>query len=277
MHRIWRTTASIFATLLVVSGCHEVQKSPPPLDRWGGLLSELRVRWSAAEGIDLLSGPAVPLRAYIESRFLAENIGNLEYAYPGFDRAVQTNETAESSNIGGRNRVPTLDYPTTVPLIGTSRYHIQSVQRSVRTVTISVCSYVYGVARKQADGSLRPLIDFGPVEGRGVIAMRVVLTSPEEGATPALPPQRGPDPAPSSDVFGDWHVDGFLAATTSYVAAQWPTFEADRDTCIREAPDSTQHRTFMVTNAHERVDFPTDSPSPGWPAKPSAAMNESAR
>lgn len=272
MHRILRTTASIFTTLLVISGCHEVAKSPPPLDRWGGLLGELRVRWSAAVGIDLLNGPAVPLRAYIESRFLAENTGSLEYAYPGFDHAVQSNEAAESSNIGGRNRVPTLDYPTTAPLVGTSRYHIQSVQRSDRTVTISVCSYVYGVARQQADRSLRPLIDFGPIEGRGVIAMRVALTPPREEAIPALPPQSGPEPAPSNDVFGDWHVDGFLAATTSYVAAQWPTFEADRDTCIREAPDSIQHRTFMVTDAHDRVDFPTESPSPGWPAKPSAAI-----
>ncbi|QRY52216.1 hypothetical protein [Mycolicibacterium septicum] len=274
MHRIWRTTASIFATLLVISGCNKVVTDPSTsLDRWGGLLSELRVRWSAPEGIDLLNGPAVPLRAYLESRLLAENTGNLEYAYPGFGRAVHPNEAPESANIGGRDRIPTLDYPAITPLIGTSRYHIQSVQSSGHTFTISVCNYVYAVAKQQADGSLRTLIDFGPIESRGVIGMRVTLTAPQEESAPALPPQSGSDPAPSDDVFGGWRVDGFLAATTSYVAAQWPTFESDRDACIRDAPDSAQHRTFLVTDAHDRVDFPTDAPSPGWPAKPSAATN----
>lgn len=261
---IWRTTAPILAALLAVSGCHDVAMEETPLDRWGGLLYELRVRWDAAPGIDLLGGPAVPLRAYLESRFLLENTGKSEYAYPGFDHAVQPNESAESPNIGARNRVPTLDYPATAPLVGTSRYYIQGIEQSGRTVTISVCNYVYGVAKKQPDGSLRTLIDFGPVEGRGVVGMRVTLKSPQ--STSPLPPQSGSAAAPNDDVFGGWHIDGFLAATSSYVAPQWPTFESDRDTCVREAPDSAEHRRFLVTKAHDRADFPTEPPAPGWPA-----------
>src|SRR4051794_30743391 len=69
--------------------------SPPPtqpVERWGGLLSDLRELWSAEPGIDLLTGPAVVVRAYWESIELAQSMGSLDYVYPGFTRAVAPNE-----------------------------------------------------------------------------------------------------------------------------------------------------------------------------------------
>lgn len=251
----------------VLVGCHQTDNRQPAVQRWGGLVSDLRVQWDAEPGIDLLTGLAVPLRTYLESRVLAQYTGNLEAAYPGFTRAVPPNEPPESPNINARDRRPPLENPLTSPVIGNSRFHIQRVERSGPNVTVGVCNYNYAVAEKQANGTFVPFVNFGPVETRGIITMQVLLVAPPDEAVSALAPQAGPEPAPSNDVFGDWQVAGFLVATASdYVKPQWPTAESDRATCVEKAPDSLQRRVFLVNGEHPRSDFPTSPASPGWPA-----------
>lgn len=49
---------------------------------WTGTLKDLTVRWSAAPDVDLTDGVAVPVRAYFESRFLAQFKGALDAAIP---------------------------------------------------------------------------------------------------------------------------------------------------------------------------------------------------
>jgi hypothetical protein len=258
--------AVILIACTVLVGCHQTDNRQPAIQRWGGLVSDLRVQWDAEPGIDLLSGVAVPVRAYLESLLLAQHAGNVDYAYPGFTRAVPPDAPADSPDNGARDRRPPLKYALTSPVIGNNRYRIQSVERSGRSVAVVVCNYVYAAAEQQANGMFVSWVDFGPVETRGIITMRVLLVAPVDDSSPGLPPQAGPAPAPRNDVFGDWQVSGFLVATGSdYAKPQWPAKEADRATCLQKAPDSLQRRTFLVNGEHPRTDFPTSPADPGWP------------
>lgn len=58
----------------------------PPTDVWAKRLGQITARWSAAPGLDLLQGVAVPVRGYLESRFLAESTGDINDVYAGFQR-----------------------------------------------------------------------------------------------------------------------------------------------------------------------------------------------
>lgn len=58
-----------------------------PLD-WRANLADFQFRWTAEPGIDLVSGPAVPLRAYVESWRVVLMESNMGAAYPGFEAAV---------------------------------------------------------------------------------------------------------------------------------------------------------------------------------------------
>jgi hypothetical protein len=267
MPHIRRLLSVALATSLVLIGCHRPDSADPAIHRWDGLVSDLRVQWDAEPGIDLLEGLAVPVRAYLESRLLAQYTGQLNQTYPGFTRAVPSNEPGESPNISARDRRPSLENPLTSPVVGNSRFHIQRVESSGHDIAVDVCNYVYGMAEKQTNGKYLPFVDFGPVETRGIITMRILLSAPPNDSATALAPQTGPASAPTNDVFGDWQIVGFLVATGSQGATgQWPRADADRAACINNAPDPLQRRTFLVTGEHPRSDFPTSPPSPGWPA-----------
>ena len=74
----------IVVASVALAGCHLFENRQPSIERWSGSLSDLRYQWDAEAGIDVLSGAAVPVRAYMESWMLAQSAGNLDYAYPGF-------------------------------------------------------------------------------------------------------------------------------------------------------------------------------------------------
>lgn len=259
----------LVAVLLTVStaltSCHLVD-SPEAIERWSGPVSDLRFDWDAEPGIDVLTGAAVRVRAYIESTLLAQYMGKLDYAYPGFTHAVAPNAPKDSPDIGARNRIPSLDHPLSNPLIGNDRYRILSLNRDGRNVTATVCNYSYAVAAPHSNNSFTSVAT-GIGEGRGIYALRVTLVAPIDESD-HLPSQSGPEPAPSVDVFGDWQVTGFLNFFLSQLPnfkSQWPTYEADVETCIKKAPDPPERRAFLIDGEHSRSDFPTSPPKPGWP------------
>ena len=139
------------------------------------------------------------------------------------------------------------------------------MERSGRNVTVTVCNYQYGVAKQEANGNFRALAKTGPVDTRGIYGIRVLLVAPADESTATLPPQKGPAPAPSDDVFGDWQVTGFLTASADSSKVQWPNYAADQATCVEKAPDPPERRAFLVNGEHPRSDFPTSPASPGWP------------
>jgi hypothetical protein len=257
--------ALVLLASIVFAGCARSHESDQSVHRWTGVLADVRVQWYAEPGIELVTGVAVPVRAYLESRLLAQYVGKLDQTYPGFARAVPPNEPQDSPNISARDRQPPLEYPLAAPLFGNITYHIQAVERSGRDVTATVCNFNYAVA-KEHDGKFVAFNNLGPVESRGVNTFRVLLTAPAEQSTSALPPQAGPANSPDNDVFGEWKVTGFLVATgTEYVKSHWPNFEADLAACVTKAPDPLERRAYLLNGEHPRSDFPTSPPSPGWP------------
>jgi hypothetical protein len=246
---------------VALAGCHLFENRPPSIQRWGGLLSDLRYQWDADPGVDVLTGAAVPVRAYIESRMLAQSMGSLDYAYPGFSRAV-----APDPPDAGWGLRPNVDHSLSKALIGNARYHILSLSRAANTVTATVCNYGYSVARQMEGGKYESVARGFDRQPKGIYVERVTLAAPNNESSP-LPPQAGPSPAPSNDVFGDWKITGYLFSTSQPgFNSQWPTFEADLAKCVDKAPDPPDRRAFLTEGEHPLSDFPTSPATPGWPA-----------
>lgn len=258
--------------LTLLTGCHLFNDDEPSIDRSSGPLSEQRYQWTAGPGIDLVTGPAVPIRAYMESRMDAQTMGTIDYAYPGFDRAVATKSADGDQDLFGSNLRPDEDTgAVSRAAVGNNRFLIQSLTRSGQTVTATLCNYRYGLAHEQENGTFVSVLNKA-VNDQGIDTLRVRLTAPADESNNALPPQAGPAPAPAVDVFGDWKITGLLTDFGRLhpdFPKVWPTYEADLATCIEKAPDLLERRAFLKEGEHPRTDFPTSAPSPGWPKRPS--------
>lgn len=263
--RVRRVVSLMLATSTALAACSSGATTGREHQRWGGLVSDVRAQWSAAPGIDLSTGVAVPVRAYLESFELGQFTGNPDDLYPGFMHAVPPNEP-EGPDPSARDRRPTLKHPNRSALVGNLRFHITSVQRSEQNFTVTLCQYNYGVAEQQVDGSYTSLVAGGRADSSGISAVRVFLMEPTGESDPVLPPQKGSAAAPVEDVFADWQITGQLTSSSSSSSAQWPTYQADDAACVEAAPDSLERRAFLLTGEHPRSDFPTSPPSPGWPS-----------
>lgn len=262
------------ALCLFSAGCGpptvEHRGAPAPKIPWTGTLSEYRVVWSAEPGIDLLTGAAVVVRAYIESVYVAETAGDIGYVYPGFTRAVAPN-APEGQPDSSRDRRPNTEHPRRDRLVGTGRYHILRIDTVGRQVTAAVCGWGYGAALDLGNGMYGSRSDL-PATGpaAGTVLRWVAMTAPRASPTPPLPPQKGPAAAPVDDVFGSWQINGYLTADPALQnnldPAEWPSELADARTCVDKAPDPLQRRLYLLNGAHPRADFPTLPPHPGWPA-----------
>lgn len=253
-----------------LAGCssgNEVAKTPQPTptSRWDGVVADLRYVWSAEPGIELVTGPAVPIRAYVESFALVQQTGDIDKLYPGFDKAVAPN----GSDDGPRHALglwPETEYALRSPRVGTSRQHILSVTRDEHEVVVVTCTWDYTTARATDDDkySFQPSGAASP-ETAGISALRITMTPPDIGNND-LPPQSGPSPSPSTDVFGQWRITGKLNPRGELRDDEWPTSQQDVAQCVAKAPDPVDRRTVLVTGEHPRADFPTEAPHPGWPS-----------
>lgn len=247
------------------SGCQSFRESPAQLNRWSGPLSELRVQWTGTSGLDLTTGVAVPVRAYVESRWLSQSQGSLDYGYPGFLEATPPN--AEGPPFGANFRRPEADNQVQNPFIGNETFRITAVRQEGRNVTATVCRYSYTVATKNDDGSYSSVASRQSGEPRGIEVNRVLLAAPVDREQPQ-PAQKGPEAAPSGDVFAGWSIEGYQDAFFKQdpgFASAWPTYDADLTACVDAAPDPPERRAFLSEGDHPREDFPTSAPSPGWP------------
>ena len=59
---------------------------------WPASLNEFRFHWAAEPSVDIATGAAVPIRAYLESYYVASFSANLDNVYPGFMRATPEND-----------------------------------------------------------------------------------------------------------------------------------------------------------------------------------------
>ena len=264
-------TSPALAALILLTSCSLHDKPEPESRPWGGPEHDLRAQWVAEPGIDLLTGIAIPVRAYIESFQLAQFTQNANDLYPGFDHAVLPNEP-DSLNEFAQDRRPTFKPGSgSLAMVGNLRFHLTAVDQSESGATATVCQYNYGAAAKSGDNyrSLTGGPNLGPDESEGLFAIRVTLSAPSLNSTTDLPPQQGPAPAPSGDVFGNWQITGRLTSSSVNSAtesAQWPTYQDDLATCVAKAPDPPERRAFLIEGEHPRSDFPTSPANPGWPA-----------
>jgi hypothetical protein len=259
----------MMAASTALTGCHLLSSRDPTFVRWSGPVGELRAQWTAGPGIDLLTGAAVPVRGYIESRWLAQWAGSLDYAYPGFTEAVAANVDG-GPDIGARQRRPVVETKLSSPLIGNSPFRILSIDGSGRDLWATVCNYTYSVSKKNDDGTYFSVARGESRQPAGIYATRVSLTAPTEPAQPPLPPQEGAATSPEVNVFGGWQVAGYLSSlSTSRPGFEkaWPTYDADTQSCVDQAPDPPARITILINGNHPRSDFPTSPPSPGWPEK----------
>ena len=268
MNRLRTVTMIIAVAALALTGCDLFTKSAPTIQRWSGFVGELRAQWTAESGLDLVSGPAVPVRAYLESRWLAQWAGNMDYAYPGFTDAVPPNVRG-TSDVGANLRMPDVATHLTSPLIGNEQFRILSISGSSR-LTATICNYTYSVSKPNEDGTFYSVARGQSREPRDIFAEQVLLAAPTSHEAPTLPPQEGPAAAPAGDVFGGWKITGSLSSISVDLPGfekAWPTYDADTAKCVAKAPDPPARIAFLISGNHPRSDFPTSPPSPGWPEK----------
>ncbi len=268
----------LLALCAVVAGCGAGavrHSAPAPKIPWAGTLADIRAVWSAEPGIDLLTTPAVVVRAYIESIFLAANAGDIGYAYPGFTNAVAPN-APQGQPDSARDRWPDTEHPLHDRLVGTDRYHVLRVDTAGRQVAAVVCDWAYASALDLGDGNYGWKSTLPATDPAARIAVhQIVMTTPEDGPVAHLPPQRGTAAAPVDDVFGGWRIVGHNMTAdripeSNTDPAQWPSEVTDAKSCVDKARDPVDRRLYLVNGVHPRSEFPTLPPFPGWPAASSS-------
>lgn len=247
----------VLLSVLAGAGCRTEAPEQVASKGWPERFDDLSFVWTGNKGVDLVSGPTVAVRAYVESFMLGELTGDERYLYPGFVKA-----TDEHLRPGYNRRAEFV-------WVGTIKNHLLSVERSGADVTATGCMYVYGSATGRDYEYAPNSIPRGTPDA-GVTPFRVMLSAPAE--PPDTGVQEGPARAPSDDVFAGYRVTGYVGGYFLAPGTEWSDAPSDYQTmiadCIAAAPDSTERRIYITQNYLPRSDFPTLPPSPGWPAGP---------
>lgn len=291
--RLSWAVASVVVLLFSAAGCRAAEKpapSPPAAQfpNWPAGLNDFRFRWSAEPGIDLLNGPAVPLRAYLESHRVGDYMKNPQAVYPGFDKAVA--EGPANSDFAA-----SVDYqlahirPFTNPNYGYGPYttfrgneylHILELTAIDNGYRAYVCDGLYKVfraAQMGVEGKYVSVATAGKPEKMfddSVKVWRVEFTDHATSAPMPLEPQRGPNPAPIGNVFSSWFITG--ADSTGYWGSHPnpetrpqndPAHEQRLQQCADRMPDNAEQRTAYGTGEHTTLP-PLEHAVPGWPNNP---------
>ena len=273
-----RGAAIALAVALLAAACspdrvpdRTVSPEAPPVDyRLPPAFARHSFVWSAAPGVDLSSGAAVPARALVESAIVAVFAPGRPSAYPGAERAYPSlGFAARSNELLGWHGAPTSDYR------GTDYLKIMSVLEQDDGVEVSVC-WEHSHTAQLGPGEGPKGLYF---QGLGMYAERVDFEKPVSASGPAEP-QRGPRPAPAGDVFGGWKAKRLLVDGPAF--AGWRSearLGSDlADQYIDEQTARTQRCTDEsglpsrpVENLVARTIDPDDPglapepPAPGWP------------
>lgn len=251
-------------TLAVVGCTRDAPKEPaPPAPAgWPLSLESFSFVWTAGPGIDLVTdGAAIASRAYVESYLLAVITENEKYLYPGFDDAVEPNQSGRGTD----KLRPELGVSEPDIYIGTVRHHVLSITRSNREVTLTACAFMFGSAIEEPDGSYSAIVGDAFVPSPGIYPMRIGLRAPEDTQS-KLPPQEGPARAPFDDVFAGWKITSQQGGYLS--RSRWPDYDRDRATCIAIAEGLPGSQRVYPHVPSPSSEFPTLPANPGWPIKP---------
>ncbi|WP_428373580.1 hypothetical protein, partial [Mycolicibacterium sp.] len=253
------------AVALLVAGCGTDSQPADPTSveqapNWPGHLTDFRFRWTVPDGIDLTTGWAVPLRAYLESWLLTYFTDDLRSVYPGFDRATRSSVTegalersaapyVRRSVRGYRGSSPV---PRDSVVVGNEELHILGLEPLPDGFRALVCESQFDVYTRVPDASVyRPVsIEHAKnaerADSTNMLVWRIEFTDrhPSADGAPGSPsePQEGPLPAPTEDVFGPWFVTG-AGPVSAWSTVDHPGL----------APDEAKQRFFEARAQEDRL------------------------
>lgn len=266
------------------------QLTAPLFPNWPAQVNEFRFHWSAAPGVDLEAGPAIALRAYVESYRLAGLAGGDSTAlYPGFMRSTPENagtpakpdSVFQLAQVRPKTRAELETNGWTYEdrrYYGYQPTHVLSLAPQGNDYRATVCLGLYPIYETVADGNKYVSTSADPTTGQFrygdwqmVEIWRVELTNqhPRATNTPTVPaaPQRGPLPAPIDDVFGPWFITGSSSALWGPPGqGEYIDPPEVRKQCEDAMPDDAATRKAMATGFHDSPP-PHGDPIPGWPAR----------
>jgi hypothetical protein len=285
---------SLLAVISFVAACGMPAQSPAPetssppgqlFPNWPPLLNDFRFHWTAEPGIDVTTGPAMVVRAYLESYAVGQNTFDANNVYPGFNRATPENQPREGNYQFQLVNIRPMGDPFTgmprdaVPRFGYEALHFLELAAVGNGYRAIVCSGSYAefVASRTRPGKLHST-SVSDKDGQpyargssGVYVNQVELTQqhPRVGQNPPAPqtvPQRGPLPAPDQDVFGNWFITG--AGDSFWGPKNDPrSFRRDLEQrCEAAMPLPAAERLAIMTGFKDQPP-PHGEAEPGWPAK----------
>ncbi|MDV7245222.1 MULTISPECIES: hypothetical protein [Rhodococcus] len=235
----------VVAIVLIVAGCGSSESEPPAVETVSRYSVPDNVgfnyRWSADPGIDLLSRPAVTIRAYMESYYLAIHGQALSAGYPGF--ADATSQQRDRVDFDHSND------PELEQLAGTQFEHLLALTPTEDGWVATVCSGNYTVMAEK-DGRFFNLT--GPTPQAETV--RMVAPEQQSVASERIVAE-GAERAPSADVFAGWAIiEHEQAARDQNAYAE----------CDSRMPDARDVRPQKANLPHD-TPYPTLAPYPGWP------------
>lgn len=280
--------AGVALTGCGTAGNPELKPAESTFANWPERLHDFRFRWTAEPGIDLVSGPAVPLRAYLESHRIGDMTGDPHDAYPGFARAVphpgkprddsRSDLPQELWNIQPGTDFPAVTYKPLPPnsrFYGNEYFHILELSPTDdgSGYRAYVCDGRYNTLFGADDtGTFASIFSaWEPDVDRELSTVRlwrVEFTdhpTPPQPDAPAAPaaPQRGPNPAPLGDVFGPWQITGAHDGG-SWGHKTYDGWQERRQQCRDKMPHDAAQRQAIYASKLETP--PVVEPAvPGWP------------
>jgi hypothetical protein len=241
-----RRIAAALVALVVLSGCTSpadhspAPTKPPTYPNWPELLAGFRFRWTAGPGIELLTGPAVPLRAFVESYWVGVDTSDVDSdvapkfaSYPGFLNAV-----AQPTGVEG-----TIPYQITYawpfpgmtysgePLYGNEYLHVLRIDLVDGGYRAYVCDGRYNTFfHDRATNTYTSVVRWSKNDDSLIQLWRVEMRRPSP-APPSATEQKGPSPAPLGDVLEDWSI-------TASNMGLWG---------MRNSPESREYRPIAAT------------------------------
>ncbi|ADG97271.1 hypothetical protein Srot_0792 [Segniliparus rotundus DSM 44985] len=308
-----RRAGAVF-TILALAGTAACSRTAPsaPLPRperadgpyhLSEQFKDLRFVWTAEPDVDLVRGPMVPVRAYIETSTLTLYSSKPSDAYPGFDKAVPQNGKFGQSPDETQNL--RLKSPTGAAA-QTQRTRAQGGVAHEVVLSLSptrdggwaavICGGGYSLSTRLQDGkwaatdgvSDKPVhtdpSQVPPPAGWGGVTRVEVRQNPQPGPNTQTsdgggPAQAGPLPAPQADVFGNWRIVGVLdnyGAADGATGQRWSDgswegqdWKRAQGQCMAKAPDPEEVRARWLAGEHDGPypsPEPLPAPVPGWPA-----------
>jgi hypothetical protein len=286
---------SVITAVAISSGCDtNTTESPTTADNspaqlspnWPSLLNDFRFHWTAEPGIDVTTGPAMVVRAYVESHGVATYTLNTENVFPGFKRATPENQEPEGEFLWQLVNIRPLGsgYTKTAkdarPHFGYEALHFLELTPVGKGYRALVCLGQYA---HFTESMARPgkFVSIGVNEDtsrpyregdKGVYPYQIDITQHDPRVGPNPPanvtaPQRGPAPAPDQDVFGDWFITG---ASSSHWgpgddrrSADFPSPDL-KQRCQAAMPLPEAERLAMMTGFKDKPPRHGDA-IPGWP------------